>query len=48
LPNLESKLYLTKIFLKNSFWKHIPSSMFWECILSPQKISACKQYFYSN
>jgi hypothetical protein len=37
LLNLENKLYLTKIFEKNSFWKHIPSTMFWEYILSPQK-----------
>ncbi len=34
-----SKFYFTKIFFKNSFWAHLPSSMFWQCILSPQKIS---------
>jgi hypothetical protein len=28
LQNLRSKFYLTKIFLKNSFWTHIPSTMF--------------------
>jgi hypothetical protein len=31
--NLESKLYLTKIFLKNSFSNHLPSNLFWQCIL---------------
>ena len=35
LQSLESKLYLTKILLKNSFWRHLPSTMFWQCILSP-------------
>jgi len=35
LQNLRSKFYLTKIFLKNSFWRHLPSTMFWQCILSP-------------
>ncbi len=34
LQSLESKLYWTKIFLKNSFWRHLPSTMFWQCILS--------------
>jgi hypothetical protein len=29
LQNLGSKFFLTKIFLKNSFWTHIPSTMFW-------------------
>ncbi len=28
LQSLESKLYLTKIFLKNSLWRHLPSTMF--------------------
>jgi hypothetical protein len=35
LQNWRSKLCLTKLFLKNSFWTHIPSTMFWQCILSP-------------
>ncbi len=35
LQNLTSKFYLTKIFLKNSFWTHIPSTMFWQFILRP-------------
>ena len=35
LQNLRSKFYLTKIFKKNSFWTHIPYTMFWKCILSP-------------
>ncbi len=38
LQNLESKLYLTKICLKNYFWSHLPSTMFWQYILSPNKI----------
>ncbi len=29
------KLYLTKIFKKNSFWTHPSSTVFWQCILSP-------------
>ncbi len=28
LQNLRSKFHLTKLFLKNSFWTHIPSTMF--------------------
>jgi hypothetical protein len=28
LQSLKSKLYFTKIFLKNSFWRHLPSTMF--------------------
>ncbi len=35
LQNLRSKFYLTKIFLQNSFWTHIASTMFWQFILSP-------------
>ena len=35
LQSLESKLYFAKIFFLNSFWRHLPSTMFWQCILSP-------------
>jgi hypothetical protein len=35
LQNFRSKFYLTKIFFKNSFWTHIPPTMFWQCIFSP-------------
>ncbi len=45
LQSLESKLYLTKIFLKNSFWRHLPSTMFWQCILSPLKFFCFQTVF---
>ncbi len=45
LQNLRSKFYLTKIFLKNSFWTHIPSTMFWQCILSPYKFFSFQTVF---
>jgi hypothetical protein len=36
---------LSKIFLKNSFWTHFPSTMFWQCILNPPKISSFQTVF---
>ncbi len=45
LQNLGSKLYLPKIFLKNYFWTHLPSTMFWLCILSPRKIFSFQTIF---
>ncbi len=45
LQSLESKLYLTKIFVKNSFWRHLPSTMFWQCILSPEKCFSFQTVF---
>ncbi len=45
LQNLRSKLYLTKIFLKNSFWAHLTSTMFWQCILSPKKFFSFQTVF---
>ena len=35
---LESKFYTTKTLKLKFFWKYLPSTMFWQCILGPQQI----------
>jgi hypothetical protein len=35
---LESEFYTTKTLKFKFFWKYLPSTMFWQCILGPQQI----------
>ncbi len=38
VTKLESEFYTTKNLKFKFFWKYLPSTMFWKCILGPQQI----------